>query len=181
MNVTKFFLTALAVIAVAFAVPPAARATGNPAAAPPAAATPAPTQAPAPNANGVVDPNAPVKGADQSLEAPWAADEAKKDAAHKSNDLDNTYVGPVDQGGETATLDTPHRSDIEVADFLTHAITEILSMGVDPTDKQRKKPNGPMKTICRCCLRAWTRPRWPSWAASWKKAILCRCCMTGAC
>ena len=134
----KCFLAALAVVAAAaFALPQAARATANaPAAAPPAAVAPAP----ATDTAGTADSNAPVKGTDQSLEAPWLANQPTAKKPHSANAIDDFYVGPVDQGSETSTLDMPHRSQGEVADFLVHAITEMLSMGVDPTDKSRKKP-----------------------------------------
>jgi hypothetical protein len=129
MNRTKCFLAALAVVAAAaLAAPQAALATAN-----------APAAADA-GAAGAVDSNAPVKEPDHSLEAPWLANQPAANTPHNANPMDDFYVGPVDQGGETATLDTPHRSQGEVADFLVHAITEILSMGVDPTDKSRKKP-----------------------------------------
>lgn len=135
----KCFLAAVA--AVMFVMPQSARATANAPAAPPPAANVASPSAANPRAPDTAgkDNNAPVKGPGQTLFSPFN-DLPEDSTPHNKVDELVPYVGPTDQGSETSALDMPHRSQGEVADFLVHAITEMLSMGVDPTDKSRKKP-----------------------------------------
>ncbi|HTK83962.1 MAG TPA: DotI/IcmL family type IV secretion protein [Patescibacteria group bacterium] len=61
-------------------------------------------------------------------EAPWLAMERKLAEKHKSNPMDDWYVGPVAQGDEVADMSQPHRSQKEVADWLVLALSEIMSM-----------------------------------------------------
>jgi hypothetical protein len=80
--------------------------------------------------------NSVLKGQGELQEAPWMASEKASGAGHNANTLDDFYVGPTAQG-EGAGIDAAHRSQSEVADFLTKAMTEMLSMGNSSADRNK--------------------------------------------